>query len=165
LTCKVAPVGNNEEDKAKPTIDVLTSRLAEITDLATRSVAPPAMVATTPDDLDSLDLNGIAALSTPIPHKLGASAPELVSKDTTLNKKLRNCTKLANLSWERTAKSFHLPTLTENGKWLYCSPDRAGINEAMANMFANIPEALSQSTDFLRHEMDLPHHDPLVYAE
>ena len=62
-------------------------------------------------------------------------------------------------------KTIHLPTLTESGEWLYCSPDRAGINEAMANMFANIPEALSSSTDFLHHEVDLPHHDPLVYAQ
>jgi len=35
----------------------------------------------------------------------------------------------------------------------------------MANMFANIPEALSQSTDFLHREVDLPRHDPLVYAQ
>ncbi len=35
----------------------------------------------------------------------------------------------------------------------------------MANMFANIPEALSSSTDFLHREVDLPHHDPLVYAQ
>jgi len=35
----------------------------------------------------------------------------------------------------------------------------------MANMFANIPEALSSSTDFLHHEVDLPHHDPFVYTQ
>jgi hypothetical protein len=34
----------------------------------------------------------------------------------------------------------------------------------MVNMFANIPEAIAHSTDFLDHEVDLPHHDPLVYA-
>jgi len=34
----------------------------------------------------------------------------------------------------------------------------------MSNMFANIPEALSSSTDFLYHEVYLPHHDPLMYA-
>ena len=35
----------------------------------------------------------------------------------------------------------------------------------MANMFANIPEAIAQSTDFLHREVNLPHHDPLVYAQ
>jgi hypothetical protein len=35
----------------------------------------------------------------------------------------------------------------------------------MANMFANIPKALASSTDFLHREVDLPHHDPLVYAQ
>jgi hypothetical protein len=34
----------------------------------------------------------------------------------------------------------------------------------MVNLFANIPEALAHSTDFLHREVDLPHHDPLVYA-
>jgi hypothetical protein len=63
------------------------------------------------------------------------------------------------------AESLHLPTLTENGVWCYCSPDGEGINEAMANMFTNITKALSQSTDFLHCEVDLPHHDPLVYAQ
>ena len=32
-------------------------------------------------------------------------------------------------------------------------------------MFANIPEALAQSTDFLHHEVGLLHHDPLLYAQ
>jgi hypothetical protein len=32
-------------------------------------------------------------------------------------------------------------------------------------MFANIPKALSSSTDFLHRVVDLPHHDPLVYAQ
>ncbi len=35
----------------------------------------------------------------------------------------------------------------------------------MANMFTNIPEALSHSTDFLHCKVDLPHHDPHVYAQ
>jgi hypothetical protein len=35
----------------------------------------------------------------------------------------------------------------------------------MVNMFANIPEAIAHSTDFLHHEVDLPHHKPLVYAQ
>jgi hypothetical protein len=52
--------------------------------------------------------------------------------------------------------------LTKSGEWVYCSPDRTGINEAMANMFANIPEALAQSTSF---HVDLTHHDPLVYTQ
>ena len=34
----------------------------------------------------------------------------------------------------------------------------------MVNMFAYIPEAITHSTDFLHREVDLPHHDPLVYA-
>jgi hypothetical protein len=35
----------------------------------------------------------------------------------------------------------------------------------MANMFTNIPKALSSSTNFLHHEVDLLHHDPLVYTQ
>ncbi len=35
----------------------------------------------------------------------------------------------------------------------------------MVNMFAYIPEAITHSTDFLHREVDLPHHDPLVYAQ
>jgi hypothetical protein len=35
----------------------------------------------------------------------------------------------------------------------------------MANMFTNIPEALSSSTDFLHCKVNLPHHDPLIYAQ
>jgi hypothetical protein len=34
----------------------------------------------------------------------------------------------------------------------------------MVNMFANIPKAIAHSIDFLHREVDLPHHDPLVYA-
>jgi hypothetical protein len=60
---------------------------------------------------------------------------------------------------------IHLPTLTENGKWIYCSSDRAGINESMTYMFANIPKALSSSTDFFHREVNPPHHDPIVYAQ
>ena len=57
--------------------------------------------------------------------------------------------KLSNLGWNRTVQSLHLPTLTKNGERIYCSPDQVGINKAMANMFTNIPKALSSSTDFL----------------
>jgi hypothetical protein len=71
LACKVTPVGKDEEDEAKPTIDALTTCLAEITDLAARSVAPPATVATSPDDFDGLDLGGIATASPLIHCKLG----------------------------------------------------------------------------------------------
>jgi hypothetical protein len=81
---------------------------------------------------------------------------ELASKEVPLNDRLRDRAKLANLGWDRASNTIHLPTLTENGEWL---------NEAMANMFANIPEALASSTDFLHREVDLPHHDPLVYAQ
>jgi hypothetical protein len=92
----------------------------------------------------------------------GANLPP---KDVRLNDRLRNHAKLANLGWDRNAKTIQLPTPTENGEWLYCSQDQAGINEAMANMFANIPKTLSLSTDFLHHKVHLPHHDPLVYVQ
>ena len=163
--CKVSPVSDDEEDEAKPAIDALTARLIEVSDLAARNSAPPNTVATTPVDLDDLDLGGTAALSSPIPRKVGAAAPEPVPKDAPLNERLRDRAKLANLGWDRSAKSLHLPTLTENGEWIYRNTDRASINEAMANMFANIPETLATSTDFLHREVDLPHHDPLVYAQ
>jgi hypothetical protein len=71
---------------------------------------------------------------------------------------------LANLGWDRTAKSLHLPVLIENGEWIYRCTDRAGINEAMVNMFAIISEAIAHSTDFLHRQVNLPHQDPLVYA-
>ncbi|KAL3803843.1 hypothetical protein HJC23_004005 [Cyclotella cryptica] len=164
-SCKLTPVGEDEEDEAKPAIDTLSARLLEISDLPTCSVIPPATVATSRGDLDDLDLAIIGNATLPVPRKTGATAPESIQKDTPLNERLRNRAKLANLGWDRIAESLHLPTLTENGEWLYCSPDRAGINEAMANMFANIPEAISQSTDFLHREVDLPRHDPLVYAQ
>jgi hypothetical protein len=164
-SCKVSAVGNDEQDKAKPAIDALTSCLLKITDLPARSVAAPAMVATDPRDLEGLDLDSIATMPTPIPCKPGAPAMDLPPKEVPLNDRLRDCTKLTNLGWDRADNTIHLPTLTENGKWLYCSPDRAGINEAMANMFANIPKALSSSTDFPHREVNLPHHDPLVYAQ
>ena len=35
----------------------------------------------------------------------------------------------------------------------------------MVNMFTNIHEALSSSTNFLHGKDDLPHHDPLVYVQ
>jgi hypothetical protein len=165
LACKVTLVSDDKEEETKPTMDALTACLAKITDLAARSMAPPATVATTPDDFDSLDLVGTAATTPSIPRKLGASTIQPAPKDTPLNEKLCERAKLAYLGWDHTAKSLHLPMLTENGKWIYCSPDRASINEAMANMFANIPEALAQSTDFLHHEVDLRHHNPLVYAQ
>ena len=53
----------------------------------------------------------------------------------------------------------------ENGEWNYCSADQSTINKVMANMFANIPKALSISTDFLHCEVDLPRHDPLMYTQ
>jgi hypothetical protein len=140
------------------------TRLAKITDLAAHSVAPPTTVATTPDDFDGLDLDGIATSSPSIPGKLGTSAPEPVPKDTQLHKKLHDRAKLTNVGWDHTAESLHLSVLTENGKWIYRSPDRASINKPMANMFANIPKALTQSTDSLHCEVDLPHHNPLIYA-
>jgi hypothetical protein len=123
------------------------------------------MIATTPNDLDRLDLHGIAAAAPLIPCKLRTPAPELVPKDMPLNERLCNHAKLTSLHWDCTTESLHLPTLTENGKWLYCSPDQAGINEAMVNIFANMPEALSRSSDFLHREVDLPHHNPLMYAQ
>ena len=157
-SCKVTPIGDDDEDEAKPSIDAITARLAEITDLATRSTAPPATVATSPDDLDGL-------ASPPIPRKIGTTTPDSAIKDTPLHDKLRTRALLANLGWNRTAESLHLPSFTENGDWIYRNTDRAGINEAMVNMFTNIPETLAQSTDFLHREVDLPHHDPLVYAQ
>ena len=89
----------------------------------------------------------------------------LPPKDMLLKDRLHDQAKLANLGWDCTAKTIHLPTLTKNGELIYCSPDRAGINKAMANMFTNIPEALSFSTDFLHHEVNFPHHDPLLYTQ
>jgi hypothetical protein len=56
------------------------------------------MVATTLDDFDGLNLDGIAASSPSIPRKLGASSLKLATKDTLLNKKLCDHAKLANLS-------------------------------------------------------------------
>ena len=72
---------------------------------------------------------------------------------------------LANLGWDHTNTSLQLPALTKNGEWIFHSPDHAGINKNMMNMFANIPEVLASSTDFLHCKVDLPHHDPLVYAQ
>jgi hypothetical protein len=136
--CKRSAVGDDNDDEAKPAIDALVSHLLEITDLSACSVAPPATVATSPGCTDNLDLDEDALSSLTIPRKLGTHVPDLLPKDIPLNDKLRDRAKLANLGWDRTAESLHLPMLTENGKWVYCCPDRAGINQAMANMFANI---------------------------
>jgi hypothetical protein len=130
-----------------------------------RSPAPPATVAATPDDFDGLDLDGIAAMSPLIPHKLRTSTIEPATKDTPLNEKLCDHAKLANLGWDCTAESLYLPALTKNGEWIYCCTYQAGINEAMVNMFANIPKAVAHSTDFLHCEVNLPHHVPLPYAQ
>jgi hypothetical protein len=116
LSCKVSVVGNNEEDEAKQATDALTSCLLKIADLSNHSMAPPAMVAIAPGNLDGLDLDGIAAPSPPILRKLGASAPDLLSKDTPLNDKLHQCVKLANLGWDCTAESLYLSTITKNGR-------------------------------------------------
>ena len=43
-SCKVSAVGNGKEDEAKPATDALASHLAEITDIATRSIAVPASI-------------------------------------------------------------------------------------------------------------------------
>jgi hypothetical protein len=163
LACKVIPIGDDEEEEAKPAINALTTSLAEITDLAACSVAPPARVATSPGDFDGLDFDGIAATSPSIPQKLGTASPK-TPKDIPLNEKLCVCATIANLGWDRTAESLHLPVLPKNGKWIYRSTDRARINEAMVNIFANIPKAIAHSTDILHREVDLPHKDPLVYA-
>jgi hypothetical protein len=80
--------------------------------------------------------------------------PDPVPKDTPLSERLCDHARLANLGWDCTAESFHLPALTKNGEWIYHSPDQASINEAMANMFTNIPEVLSHSTDFLHRKVD-----------
>jgi hypothetical protein len=120
---KVTPVGDDEEDEAKSAINALTACLAEITDLAAPSVVPPATVATTSDDFDGLDLDGIATTSQLIPCKIGTSTLEPATKDTPLNKKLCDRIKLANLGCDRLAESLHLSTLNENGEWLYRCTD------------------------------------------
>jgi hypothetical protein len=76
------------------------------------------MVATTPDYLDGLDLDGIAASSPLIPCKLGTSAYKPVPRDTLLNERHRDAKKLANLGRDCTAKSLNLPALIKNGKWI-----------------------------------------------
>ena len=48
---------------------------------------------------------------------------------------------------------------------IYCNLDWSSINKSMENMFANIPKALSSSTDILHCKVNSPHHDPLVYAQ
>ena len=161
LTCKVSGVCNDKEDEAKPAIDALASCLLEITDLSAHSVAAPALVATDTCDFDGLDLDGIATSTSPILCKPGTSRTELPPKDAPLNNRLHDGAKLANLGWDCTANTIHLTTLTKNGEWIYCICH----HEAMSNMFAIIPEALSSSTDFFHCEVNLPHHDPPVYAQ
>ena len=114
--CKVSVVGDDNEDKAKLAIDALASRLLEMTDPSARSVAPPATVATSLDCIDDFDLDGVALPSQAIPCKLGPHAPNLLPKDTLLNDKLRDRAKLANLGWDHTSESLHLPALTKNGE-------------------------------------------------
>ena len=63
------------------------------------------------------------------------------------------------------SQTLQLPTLTEYGKWIYSQPDRACINKNMTNMFNNISKTLLGSTNFLHQEVNLPHNDPLVYAQ
>ena len=81
----------------------------------------------------------MAASTQPIPRKIGTTPPDSAIKDTPLNDKLRVRALLTNLGWDRTTKSLHLPSFTKNGEWIYRNTDRAGINEAMVNMFTNIP--------------------------
>ena len=117
-------------------------------------------------------LNGFQ-VPIPIPCRQPQGATTTTTKDTTikevsLNDRLRDracLTHLAHLGWDRTAQSLHLPTFTKTGEWIYNQPNQACINENMANMFKNIPETLLGSTNFLHREVDLPHHDPLVYAQ
>ena len=120
---EVGELVDDDEEEAKPATDALIARLTEITDLAARSIAPPTTVATSPDDFDGLDLEGIAATSPSIPRKLGTPSTELPNKDTPLNEKLCVRVTLTNLGWDRTAESLHLPLLTENGEWIYRSTD------------------------------------------
>jgi hypothetical protein len=89
-SCKVSAVGDDEEDEAKPAIDALTARLLEITDLSARSNAAPATFVTNQRDLDRLDLDGIATLLIPIPHKPGAPGTDLSPKEVLLNERLRD---------------------------------------------------------------------------
>ena len=83
------------------------------------------------------------------------------TKDVHLNKCLHHRTKLANLGWDHTVESLHLPAITESGKWIYGNMVRSSINKSMVNMFT-ILKALSSLTDFLHNKLDLPHHNPLV---
>ena len=113
-------VGDEEEDKAKPAIDALASRVTKITDLSTRSVATSTSIATNPGNLDGLELDGIVMPTTPIPRKSPSLGADLPLKDAPLNKCLHDHAKLANLGWDCTAKTIDLPTLSENGEWIYC---------------------------------------------
>ena len=95
ITNNLASIKRYEDvvDAAKPAIDALTTCLVEITDLAACSVAPPATVATSPDDLD---LDGIAASPSSVPRKQGHPSPE-TPKDVPLNERLLTRAKLTNL--------------------------------------------------------------------
>ena len=166
---RVFGVGDDEEDEANAAIDALTARLTEIKAHLSRSTETNSQAHHTrgPDSPSCFDDYQVA---TPIPRRQLPDAsnttnPNTAVKEVPLNDRLRDRARLAHLGWDRTAQSLHLPTFTENGEWIYNQPDRAGINENMANMFNNIPETLLSSTDFLHREVDLPHHDPLVYAQ
>ena len=164
---RVFGVGDDEEDEANAALDALTARLAEIQAHLSRSTETTQ---TNPRDPDLHSCFGDFQVPIPIPrrHYTDASKPsppDTTVKEAPLNDRLRDRARLAHLGWDRTAQTLHLPTLTENGEWIYNQPDRASINENMTNMFNNIPETLLGSTDFLHREVDLPNHDPLVYAQ
>ena len=110
----------------------------------------------------------IPVTSLPRRHQVPQGAPSSMKttpKEAPLHKCLQHCAHLANLGWDLTSQTLQLPVLMEKGEMIYSLPDRATINENMANMFNNIPKSLHDSTDFLNHEVDLPNHDPLVYAQ
>ena len=123
MKTKPSQPSTHDKDEAKSAIVALASCLLEITDLSARSVVPPATVSTSPDCGNELDLYDASSPSQAIPRKLGPHAPDLLPNDTPLNDKLRDRVKLANLGWDCTAESLHLPALTKNGEWVYCSPD------------------------------------------
>ena len=90
LTCKVSSIGDDKEDKPKPAIDALASRILKITDLSAHSVVAPASVATSPGDFDVRDLDGIATSKSPIPCKPSMTGTSLPPKDTPLKDRLRD---------------------------------------------------------------------------
>ena len=160
--CKVSCVGNDEEDKAKMAINVLTTCLIEIADLTLCSNAATSPVANSTGNMGGLGIDEVVLSTTLIPCKMPPSGSDLTPKDTPLNDRLHDRAKLANLGWDRTAETLQLPTLTENEEWIYYSCNHASINKSMANMFANIPKTLTSSTYFLHHKVNLPHRNPLV---